>query len=110
MQKALQQQYYPVKVLEKALAFKDMTNEERVKMEAEVEAIKQLLNNNDEALKQLQQRKTKSVAVLAIVICAGVFLISRFDSDCDFRYICFFFKLNKKRFHILRPFLNAFLN
>ena len=77
VQKALQEQYYRVEVLEKALAFKDMTNEERTEMEAELEAIKQLLNNNEEALKQLQlqQRKTTSVAVLAIVMCVGLFLI-----------------------------------
>ena len=77
MQKALQEQYYRVEVLEKALAFKDMTNEEREEMEAELEAIKQLLSNNEEALKQmqLQQRKTTSVAVLAIVMCVGIFLI-----------------------------------
>ena len=77
MQKALQEQYYRVDVLEKALAFKDMTNEEREKMEAELEAIKQLLDNNEEALKQLQKenRKTASVAVLAIVMCVGLFLI-----------------------------------
>lgn len=77
VQKALQEQYYRVEVLEKALAFKDMTNEEREEMEAELEAIKQLLSNNEEALKQmqLQQRKTTSVAVLAIVMCVGIFLI-----------------------------------
>ena len=66
-----------MEVLEKALAFKELTNEERESMEAELEAIKRLLNTNEEALKQLQieNRKTASVAVLAIVACVGLFLL-----------------------------------
>ena len=77
VQKSLQEQYYRVEVLEKALAFKDMTNEEREEMEAELEAIKQLLVTNEEALKQLQVEncQTASVAVLAIVICVGIFCV-----------------------------------
>ena len=64
-------------MLEKALAFKDMTNDEREKMEAEVDAIKKVLSKNEDALKQLQKenRKTASVAGLFIVMCFAIFLI-----------------------------------
>ena len=70
-------------MLEKALAFKELTHEERESMEAELEAIKHLLNNNEEALKQLQieSRKTGSVAILAIVACFGLFLLYKLISN-----------------------------
>ena len=64
-------------MLEKALAFKDMTSDERDVMEAELVAIKQLLTRNEDALKQLQKenRKTVSVAGLLIFICVGIFCL-----------------------------------
>ena len=64
-------------MLEKALAFKDMTSDEREVMEAELEAIKQLLSSNEDALKQLQKenRKTASVAGLLVFICVGIFCL-----------------------------------
>lgn len=63
--------------MEKALAFKDMTNDERDVMEAELEAIKKLLNSNEGALKDLQKenRQTASVAGLFVFICIGVFCL-----------------------------------
>merc|ERR1719362_2044659 len=53
-----------------------MTNDEREVMEAELEAIKKLLNSNEGALKDLQKenRQTASVAGLFVFICIGVFL------------------------------------
>ena len=46
-------------------------------MEIELDAIKKLLSNNEEALKQLQKenRKTPSVAGLFIFLCFAIFLI-----------------------------------
>lgn len=77
IQNALEEQYYRVEVLEKALAFKEMSIEERESMEAELEAIKKLLENNEDSLKQLQlnNRKTPSVAGLMIFACFAIFLI-----------------------------------
>lgn len=77
VQHSLQKHYYRVEVLEKALAFKDMTSDERDVMEAELAAIKQLLTRNEDALKQLQKenRKTVSVAGLLIFICVGIFCL-----------------------------------
>jgi len=77
VQHSLQKHYYKVEVLEKALAFKDMTSDERDVMEAELEAIKKLLSNNEDALKQLQKenRKTASVAGLLVFICVAIFCI-----------------------------------
>lgn len=77
VQNSLQRQYYRVEVLEKALAFKDMTNDERDVMEAELEAIKKLLSSNEGALKDLQKenRQTASVAGLFVFICIGVFCL-----------------------------------
>ena len=77
MQNSLNKQYYRVEVLEKALAYKDMTNDEREVMEAELEAIKNLLANNENVLKQLQQenRQTPSVAGLFVIVCIGIFCL-----------------------------------
>lgn len=77
VQRTLQEHYYRVEVLEKALAFKDMTNDERDKMEEELEAIKKLLACQEDALKQLQKqnRKTPMVAALFGLVCLATFLI-----------------------------------
>ena len=77
VQNTLKEQYYRVSVLEKALAYKNMSVEEREGMEIELDAIKKLLSNNEEALKQLQKenRKTPSVAGLFIFLCFAIFLI-----------------------------------
>ena len=48
VQYSLQKHYYRVEVLEKALAFKDMTSDERDVMEAELKAIKKQLSTNEE--------------------------------------------------------------
>ena len=77
VQYSLQKHFYRVEVLEKALAFKDMTSDERDVMEAELKAIKKLLSTNEEALKQLQKenRKTISVAGLLVFVCVGIFCL-----------------------------------
>ena len=63
MQASLDQQYYRVGVLQKALAYKDMTNDEREKMENELEAIQKLLAANEDALKQFQRENRKTISV-----------------------------------------------
>merc|ERR550519_1741720 len=75
VQHSLHKHYYKVDVLEKALAFKEMTSDERDAMEAELEAIKKLLSSNEDALKQLQKenRKTASVAGLLVFFVVGIF-------------------------------------
>lgn len=70
-------QYYRVEVLEKALAYREMSNDEREVMEAELQAIKKLLLTNEKSLRKLQSenRQTVSVAGLFIFLCFAVFLI-----------------------------------
>ena len=77
IQNGLEEQYYRVEVLEKALAFKEMSIEERESMEAELFAIKKLLAKNEEALVILQRenRRTASVAGLCVFACIAIFLI-----------------------------------
>ena len=77
IQNGLEEQYYRVEVLEKALAFKEMSIEERESMEAELDAIKKLLAKNEEALVILQKenRRTASVAGLCVFACIAIFLI-----------------------------------
>ena len=63
--------------MEKALAYKDMTNDEREVMEAELEAIKNLLASNENILKRLQQenRQTPSVAGVFVIVCIGIYFL-----------------------------------
>lgn len=77
VQNSLNKQYYRVEVLEKALAYKDMTNDEREVMEAELEAIKNLLASNENILKRLQQenRQTPSVAGVFVIVCIGIYFL-----------------------------------
>ncbi len=77
VQYSLEKYYFRVDVLEKALAYKEMTVEEREKTEAELAAIKEILTVQEESLKTLraENRKTTSVAGLFIVLCIAVFLI-----------------------------------
>lgn len=77
VQNALEEHYYRVDVLEKALQYKEMTSEEREAMEAELEAIKNVLSKNEEALKDLhaENRKTSHVAFLFIFLCVAIFLV-----------------------------------
>ena len=77
VQHGLEQQYYRVEVLEKALAYREMSVDEREAMEAELEAIKKLLITNEKSLRKLQSenRQTVSVAGLFIFLCVAVFLI-----------------------------------
>ena len=77
VQHGLEQQYYRVEVLEKALAYREMSVDEREAMEAELDAIKKLLITNEKSLRKLQSenRQTVSVAGLFIFLCVAVFLI-----------------------------------
>ena len=63
--------------MEKALAYREMSVDEREAMEAELEAIKKLLITNEKSLRKLQSenRQTVSVAGLFIFLCVAVFLI-----------------------------------
>ena len=77
VQHGLEQQYYRVEVLEKALAYRELSLDEREAMEAELQAIKKLLLTNEKSLRKLQSenRQTVSVAGLFIFLCFAVFLI-----------------------------------
>ena len=63
--------------LGKALAYREMSVDEREAMEAELDAIKKLLITNEKSLRKLQSenRQTVSVAGLFIFLCVAVFLI-----------------------------------
>ena len=63
--------------MEKALAYREMSVDEREAMEAELDAIKKLLITNEKSLRKLQSenRQTVSVAGLFIFLCVAVFLI-----------------------------------
>lgn len=77
VKKTLQEHYYRVAVLQRALQFKEMTSDERDDMEAELDAIKKLLVSQEEALKTLQNqsRKTPIIPGLFMLLCIAVFLI-----------------------------------
>jgi hypothetical protein len=79
----LEDKYYRVEVLEKALAYKEMTMEEREKMEAELEAIKKLLVSSEDALKTLhtENRKTVSVAGIFGLLCLAIFFVYQVVSN-----------------------------
>ncbi len=77
MQKTLRDQYFKVEVLERALNFKELSQDEREKMERELDAIKTLLVQEEHSLKELQRqsRQTPMVAGVLVVLCFAVYCI-----------------------------------
>ena len=77
MQKTLRDQYFKVEVLERALNFKELSQDEREKMERELDAIKTLLVQEEHSLKELQRQSRQSpmVAVVLVVLCFAVYCI-----------------------------------
>ncbi len=76
-QHSVDQSRYRIEVLEKSLKMRKMPDEERTKLEQELEEVKKILIANESALRslQLENRHTAGMAILVFAVCFAAYCL-----------------------------------